>query len=63
MQWSVGVSRQRHTKVDAMKIRRNVQNTETLGCSFCRKSQDSVQKLIASPSDESDVRGEPEPNS
>ena len=44
-----------------MMIRRNVQNTETLGCSFCRKSQDSVQKLIANPSDESDVRGEPEP--
>lgn len=43
-----------------MMIRRNVQNAETLGCS-CRKSQDSVQKLIASPSDESNVRGEPEP--
>ena len=26
-------------------------NTETLHCSFCRKSQDAVGKLISSPSD------------
>lgn len=26
-------------------------DTETLQCSFCRKSQDAVDKLISSPSD------------
>jgi ClpX C4-type zinc finger len=31
--------------------RRRIQIAEALRCSFCRKSQDSVQKLISSPSD------------
>ena len=35
-------------EVDAMMLRRRSQDTEALRCSFCRKSQDSVQKLISS---------------
>jgi hypothetical protein len=31
--------------------RRRIQIDEALHCSFCRKAQDSVQKLISSPSD------------
>jgi ATP-dependent Clp protease ATP-binding subunit ClpX len=37
-----------------MMLRRRGQDTGALRCSFCRKSQDSVQKLIASPSDDRD---------
>jgi hypothetical protein len=33
-----------------MMFRRRVQDAETLRCSFCRKSQDVVQKLISSAS-------------
>ncbi len=32
-------------------FRRQIQDAEALSCSFCRKSQDSVKKLIGSPSD------------
>jgi hypothetical protein len=33
-------------------FKRRSQSDDVLRCSFCRKSQDSVQKLISSPSDE-----------
>jgi hypothetical protein len=35
-----------------MMLRRRDQDSEALRCSFCRKSQDSVQKLISNPSDD-----------
>jgi hypothetical protein len=37
-------------KVGAMMVRRSGQDKEALCCSFCLKSQDSVEKLISSPS-------------
>jgi hypothetical protein len=43
---------QRYPEIGAMMLRRRGPDVEALRCSFCRKSQDSVQKLISSPSDD-----------
>jgi hypothetical protein len=56
MERLVDVLRQRYPEVSAMMFRRRAQDaqdtdTGALRCSFCRKSKDSVQQLISSPSD------------